>query len=199
VKKVASQATPQLLHREFSDSGKTDSWSCASASATKASRSGSDVDYMWEETRTPYSVCIAPGSCPASLWYEQKRCQEPQTRSHLGHAVSAVPDELALPDVSYAHEWYTSLRLWDISDFLTEHTRDSLPLEYLPSPASLWERSCCPRLVTSAGQWRRRIPDVLFWAEDSCLQLHLHWWHHGYSAFLPGLFLSVWILSRFTV
>ena len=186
MKKVASGAILQLLHKELSDSGKTDSWSCVSASATTVSRSGSDVDYTWEETQTPYDVCIAPGSCPASLWYGQKRYQEPQTRSHPDHAVSAIPDEPGLPGVSYAHEWYTSLHLWGTASFLTEHARDSLFLEYLPLPASLWEHSCCPHLATNASQWRRRIPDVLFWAEDSCL----HWWHHGCSAFLHKLFFE---------
>ena len=186
MQKVASQAILQLLRKELSGLGRTDFWSYASASATTVSRSDSDLDYTWAEKQTPYNVCIAPGSCPASLWYVLKRCQEPRTRSHPGRTVSAVPDELALPGVSYAHEWYTSLHLWDTASYQTEHARDSLPLEYLPSPASLWEHSCYPHLATNASQWRRRIPDAPFWAEDFCL----HWWHHGYSAFLPGLFFK---------
>ena len=101
MQKVASVAIPQLLHTELSDSGRIGFWSCASASATTASLSDSDVDYTWVETQTPYNDCIALGSHPALGWYELKHYPEPQTRRHLDHAVSGVPDELVPLHVSY--------------------------------------------------------------------------------------------------
>ncbi len=98
MKKVASQATGQLLHIELSSMGRIGSSSRISASATTASLSDSDVDYTWAETQTPCSACIALGSHLALGWYAPKHYPEPQTRRHLGHVVAGVPDELSPPD-----------------------------------------------------------------------------------------------------
>lgn len=129
---------------------------------------------MWARTRTPCFACIAPGSRPAFQWYEPKHCPEPQTRNHLDHVASEAPDEPLLPDAVCAHEWYTSLLLWDRTSCQTEHTRDSLPQENPPLSAPLWERNHCLYPATNAGQLDQRTPDDLALG----VSLYPHQWRH---------------------
>jgi hypothetical protein len=174
VKKVIWLTNQQPLHTELSSSDRTDFVLLVPASLSKASQSGLDGDCMWAKTQIPYNVCIALGSHPTFQWYELKRYQAPQTRRHLGHAVSGVPDEPLPPDAVYAHGWYTSLLLWDRTSYQTEHTRDSLSQENPPLSVPLWERNHCLYPATNASQWSQRTPDDLSLREG----LYPHQWRH---------------------
>lgn len=195
MKKIASQAILSLLRKDITKMDNTGSLSHTYALNPIAFLSGSDVDCMLAETPSPICPYIALQSHLATQSYVLKHYQEIQTRTLLGLIVSKALNDNQLPDVFYAHEWYTDLRHQDNASYQVVHAMDSLLQEIPPLSVRLWVRNHCQHQDNGASRLHQRTQDVPVWEEYS----YLHLWHHDYSMSLTWPFFNSSTRSRLSI